>query len=108
MTPRQKIEIRLSEVRQRLNEIAGLEGDAFTDEVRNEATALHVEFGDLETRHRSAIMAEGDEESRARGLFGNQDGEAGERGRLLRETNHFRLSHAGQRRHRYRGPGEAN
>ena len=28
----QKISIRLSEVRQRLNELAGLEGDAFTDE----------------------------------------------------------------------------
>ena len=87
MTPRQKIEIRLSAVRQRLNEIAGLEGDAFTDEVRNEAGALHTEFGDLETRHRSAIMAEGETEARAAGLFGNQDGEAGERGRLLRESN---------------------
>ena len=29
-----KIELRLSEVRSRLNEIAGLEGDAFTDEIR--------------------------------------------------------------------------
>ena len=87
MTPRQKIEIRLSEVRQRLNAIAGLEGDAFTDEIRNEATALHTEFADLETRHRSAIMAEGETEARAAGLFGNQDGEAGERGRLLREAN---------------------
>ena len=87
MTPRQKIEIRLSEVRQRLNVIAGIEGDAFTDEVRNEAGALHTEFADLETRHRSSIMAEGETEARAAGLFGNQDGEAGERGRLLREAN---------------------
>ena len=87
MTPRQKIEIRLSEVRQRLNAIAGIEGDAFTDEVRNEAGALHTEFADLETRHRSSIMAEGETEARAAGLFGNQDGEAGERGRLLREAN---------------------
>ena len=34
MTNAQKIAIRLSEVRERLNEIAGLEGDEFTDEVR--------------------------------------------------------------------------
>ena len=87
MTPRQKIEIRLSEVRQRLNAIAGIEGDAFTDEIRNEAGTLHTEFGDLETRHRAAIAGEGDTEARARGMFGPQDGEAGERGRLLQETN---------------------
>ena len=32
MTAKQKIELRLSQVRERLNEISGLEGDAFTDE----------------------------------------------------------------------------
>ena len=37
MTTAQKLAIRLSEIRQRLNEIAGLEGDAVTDEIRAEA-----------------------------------------------------------------------
>ena len=58
MTNKQKIELRLSEVRTRLNEISGLEGDALTDEVRAESTTLQTEFSDLETRHRAAIVAE--------------------------------------------------
>ena len=86
MTPKQKIEVRLSEVRTRLNEIAGIEGDEFNDEVRTELDALKTEFGDLESRHQAAIISEGDDEARAAGMFGPQDGEAGERGRLLRET----------------------
>ncbi len=58
MTSRQKIALRLSEVRSRLNEISGLEGDAFTDEVRTESGTLQTEYADLETRHRAAIVAE--------------------------------------------------
>ena len=61
MTTAQKIALRLSQVRQRLNEISGLEGEAFTDEIRAEADTLQGEFRDLETRHRSALIAEGDE-----------------------------------------------
>ena len=62
MTPKQKLEVRMSEVRQRLNEISGLEGDdAFTDETRGEADKLAGEYRDLETRHRAAIIAGGDE-----------------------------------------------
>ena len=49
MTNAQKIRLRLSEVRQRLNEISGLEGDAFTDEIRAEAETLQNEYADLET-----------------------------------------------------------
>ena len=86
MTKAQKIALRLSEVRQRLNEIAGIEGEAFTDEIRNEAGTLTGEYGDLETRHRAAMIAEGDDEARARAAFGDPDGEGAERGRLLRET----------------------
>ena len=51
MTNAQKIRLRLSQVRQRLNEISGLEGDAFTDEIRSEAESLQTEYADLETRH---------------------------------------------------------
>ena len=59
MTNAQKIELRLSAVKQRLNEISGLDGDDFTDEVRSEASALEKEYPDLETRHRAAILADG-------------------------------------------------
>ena len=61
MTTAQKIRLRLSQVRKRLNEISGLEGDAFTDEIRSEAASLQTEYADLETRHQAAILAEGEE-----------------------------------------------
>ena len=77
MTNEQKIRLRLSQVRQRLNEIAGVEGDAFTDEVRSEAASLQAEFADLETRHQAAIVAEGEGETRATG--DDLDAEARER-----------------------------
>ena len=64
MTASQKLSIRLSEIRQRLNEIAGLEGDAFTDEIRQESARLTVEFRDKETQYRAALTAEGDEAER--------------------------------------------
>ena len=80
MTNAQKIRLRLSQVRQRLNEIAGVEGDAFTDEVRSEAASLQAEFADLETRHQAAIVAEGEGETRANGGgSGDLDAEARER-----------------------------
>ena len=77
MTNAQKIRLRLSQVRQRLNEIAGVEGDAFTDEVRSEAVSLQAEFADLETRHQAAIVAEGEAETRGNG--DSPDAEARER-----------------------------
>ena len=64
MTTAQKIRLRLSQVRQRLNEISGLEGDAFTDEIRTESETLQTEYRDLETRHQAAIVAEGEPEQR--------------------------------------------
>ena len=67
MTAKQKIELRLSQVRERLNEISGLEGDAFTDEIRTEAGTLQTEYGDLEVRHRAAIVAEPPETVTERG-----------------------------------------
>ena len=66
MTNAQKIRLRLSQVRQRLNEISGLEGDNFTDEIRAEAGTLQSEYADLETRHQAAIIAEEDGETRAK------------------------------------------
>ena len=64
MTNAQKIRLRLSHVRQRLNEIAGLEGEAFTDEIRSEAESLQTEYRDLETRYQAAIVGEPEPEER--------------------------------------------
>ena len=64
MTTAQKLRLRLSQVRQRLNEISGLEGDDFTDEIRSEAETLQKEYGDLETRHQAAIVAEDEGETK--------------------------------------------
>ena len=58
MTKAQKLEVRASEIRQRLNEISGLEGDALTDEIRTESDTLQTEYRDTETKRRAAIVAE--------------------------------------------------
>ena len=83
MTNAQKLAVRLSEIRQRLNEIAGLEGDAVTDEIRAEADKLTTEYRDKETQHRAAIVAEGEEQRAAEGEHGNGDGEPAEVRALL-------------------------
>ena len=87
VTNSQKLAVRLSEIRQRLNEIAGLETDAMTDEVRAESDRLAAEFAAKETQHRAAIIAEGEEEARARGEFGNGDGQPAEVRALLGRVN---------------------
>lgn len=79
----QTLAIRLSEIRQRLNEVAGLEGDALTDEIRAEADKLTGEYRDKETQHRAALVAESDDERAAEGIFGNSDGEPAEVRALL-------------------------
>ena len=65
MTTRQKLEVRASEIRQRLNEISGLQDDGLTDEVRSEADALQIEYRDTETKLRAAIVAESEEARQA-------------------------------------------
>ena len=60
MTLGQTLALRCSEIRQKLNEYAGLEGDAFTDEIRQESDKLGTEYRDVETRYRSAVISEGD------------------------------------------------
>ncbi|MCY4454592.1 MAG: hypothetical protein OXC01_21895 [Immundisolibacterales bacterium] len=77
MTNSQKLAVRLSEIRQRLNEIAGLDDDGMTDEVRAEADRLTAEYHNKETQHRAAVVAEADEARAAAGEFNNDDG-AGE------------------------------
>ena len=60
MTNGQKLALRCSEIRQRLNEISGLEGEAFTDEIRQESDKLGTEYRDTETKYRAALVSEGD------------------------------------------------
>ena len=78
MTNAQKLAIRLSEIRQRLNTIAGLPDAEMTDDIRTEADTLTTEFRNAETQHRAAIVAEGAEADAAAGDFGNGDGEPAE------------------------------
>ena len=85
MTNAQKLTIRASEIRQRLNEIAGLEGDALTDEVRQESDALTTEYRDVETKLRAAIAAEPD--ARVETTDANMDAEARERLELRGRAN---------------------
>ena len=78
MTTSQRLAVRLSEIRQRLNEIAGLEGDAYTAEIRTENDKLQAEFRDAEGKYRAAVIAEGEAERRAA-----NDNEGGELAALL-------------------------
>ena len=73
-----KHSIRISEIRQRLNEIAGLATDDVTDEIRNEADGLRTELGTVETQYRAALAGEEEAERRAAAEFQNGDGEAAE------------------------------
>ena len=65
MTKSQTLDLRASEIRTRLNEIAGLEGDALTDEIRTESDTLATEYRDVEIRRRAAIIAEDGERQAA-------------------------------------------
>ena len=78
MTASQRLQLRISEIRQALNALSGLEGDALTSEKRSEIDRLTAEFRDVETRHRAALIADGDEaEQRA----AEDDGDAEDRER---------------------------
>ena len=87
MKTSQKLELRASEIRQRLNEIAGLEGEAMTDEIRTESDRLGAEYPDVETRRRAAIIAES-AESAAETRGAPVDGEARETRELRQRATH--------------------
>ena len=88
MTNAQKLAVRLSEIRQRLNEIAGLEGDSMTDEIRAETDTLTTEYQTKETQHRAALVVEADEQRAAAGELGNNgDGEPAEVRALMGRVN---------------------
>ena len=56
-----ELTIRSSEIKARLNEIAGV--DDLTDEIRQEEATLQTELRDVETRRRAALAAEGTTET---------------------------------------------
>ncbi len=58
MKDSQRLQLRASEIRTRLAEIAGLADDALTDEIRSESDKLTTEYRDTETKHRAALVAE--------------------------------------------------
>ena len=61
----QKLTIRSSEIRARLNTLAGIETADLTEENRSEMDKLGTEFADVERQLRAAIVAETDAEKRA-------------------------------------------
>ena len=61
MTPRMKIELRRSEIRGRLGEIAELAGDAVTENIVTERDGLMTELRTSEPQLRAAIEADGGE-----------------------------------------------
>ena len=69
MTTSQRLALRLSEIRQRLNEISGLPGDQVTDEIRSESDALAIEYRSSETQYRAAVIAEDTERREAEAEF---------------------------------------
>ena len=73
MTALQKLELRRSEIKSRLGELAALE--TLTDEQKSETDALTKEFQEKETQYRAALIAEG-EKAQAK-EFGT-DGEGAE------------------------------
>ena len=88
MTNSQRLSVRLSEIRQRLNEVAGLEGDAFTDEIRQESDKLQTEFTAKETQYRAAVTAEGDTE---KALAGDESKESRQRRELSDQSDMGRI-----------------
>ena len=58
MTPRQKIEVRQSEIRLRLNSITDLAGTDYSDEIKKEESSLISELNQCEVRLKTAILAE--------------------------------------------------
>ena len=77
MTNVQKLSLRLSEIRTRLNAISGEE--TLTPELRTEMETLSTEYADTETRWRAATIGEGDGD-------GDGDGESVELRALIQKV----------------------
>ena len=80
MTPRQKIELRQSERRERLNELAGL--DELSDEQATELDTLQVEYRNGEKQLRAAIVADDQAQAQAEAQADAEGGDRETRERL--------------------------
>lgn len=80
MTTAQRLALRLSEIRQKLNELSGK--DAPTEAETEELRSLSAEYPRLEERHRAATIAEAHEEAEALDNGDPGDGEDRERREL--------------------------
>ena len=78
MTARQKVELRRSEIRGRLGELAALDGEARTEAIETEQRALLTELRESEPRLQAAIASE-EQADRLRGEQTTGDGEHRER-----------------------------
>ena len=77
MTNKQKIQMKQSEVRERINAL--LSQEERSEQEVTELRELTTKAQALETEYRAALVSEGDEESRAKGEFRDQgDGESAE------------------------------
>ena len=84
MTATQRLQIRLGQIRERMN-LLGSKAEELTDEERSEVDKLTKEYLDCEARHRAAIVTESEEaEQRQAGEEpGGETGEGAEMRRLM-------------------------
>ena len=100
MTNAQKHALRISEIRERLNEIGGLEGEAYTEAIQTEERGLTDEYKTTEQRYRSGPCGRGRRRGPAQGRVQGH-GRRGRRGpAVARPRDADRLHGAGCRRRR--------
>ena len=86
MTLRQRLEVRAAEIRQRLGELADIEGEARTEAIETEQRGLLREMQGLQGRLAAAITAE-DADATLRGEQDRGDGEGAEHRAMLERAN---------------------
>ena len=80
MTTAQRLAVRLSEIRQKLNDLSGR--DDLSEDEAGELRTLSAEYPRLEERHRAALIAEATDEAAAEDEADPGDGEDRERAEL--------------------------
>ena len=87
MTASQKLQIRLSEIRTRLNSLGSKDGE-LSEEERSEVDKLTAEYQDSEARHRAAIVTESEEAEQLQNGEepGGETGEGAEVRRLMEKA----------------------
>ena len=87
MTARQRLQLEQSEKRQKINELLAVKPEELSEEQRVDMDTLTKRMQQIEPELRAAIVAEGEEETRAAGEFNQGDSESAEvRGLMARVT----------------------